>query len=242
MAGVVETVVSSPKADFDIEELVKNATWRELLVGLVESNELNPWDIDIVRMVESYVDVVKRMKVLDLFVPANIMLAASILVRMKSDSIEIFSREEPQAEPEAEQAPGQRVLPGVEALTPRARQQPRKRITLAELMDALDDAMKLEQRREQRAVAEATPMQFYVNNYDIDERIELVYELVKSKIDAYKTTTFASLAEGFNSSESMLLDLFVPLLFLAHKARISMRQDSFFDEIFIVLGDAHAAE
>ena len=239
MAGVVETVVSSPKADFDLEGLVKNATWRELLVSLVESNELNPWDVDIVRIVESYVGVVKRMKVLDLFVPANIMLAASILVRMKSDSIEIFRQEEPQ-EPDEPQLPNQRVLPGVEALTPRARQQPHKRITLAELMDALEDAMKLEQRREQRAVEDTAPVQFYVNNYDIDEKIERVYKLVERSIDSYKTTTFASLAENFDSSESMLLDLFVPLLFLAHKARISMRQDSFFDEIFIVLGDAHA--
>ncbi len=240
MADAIERVVSAPASAFDLESFVRNATWRELLMELVDRNELDPWDIDISRIVESYIGVIKDMKVMDLFVPANIVLAASILLRMKSDNMGIFQTVEPVAEGEEPQA-GQRVLPNVEGLTPRARQQPGRRVTLAELMDALDDAMKTVERREDREVAQSTPVQFYVNDEDIDEKMERVYSMVKENVDRYRTTTFANMARVFGSFESMLLDLFVPLLFLAHKGRISMRQDGFFDEIFIVLGDNGAS-
>ncbi len=239
MADAIERVVSAPAKAFDLEDFVRNATWRELLAELVERNELDPWDIDIAKIVESYVSVIHSMKVMDLFAPANIVLAASILLRMKSDSISIFEVQEPADEPE-QLAAGQRVLPAVEGLTPRLRQQPRKRITLAELMDALDEAMKMVQHREEREVAQSIPVQFYVKNEDIDEKMERVYALVKENVDGYRTTTFASLAKLFGSSDSILLDLFVPLLFLAHKGRLSMKQDGFFDEIFVILGERDA--
>jgi chromatin segregation and condensation protein Rec8/ScpA/Scc1 (kleisin family) len=108
-------------------------------------------------------------------------------------------------------------------------------------MDALDDAMKMVQHREEREIAQSIPVQFYVNDDDIDEKMERVYSLVKKNADEYRTTTFANLARLFGSSESILLDLFVPLLFLAHKGRVSMKQDSFFDEIFVMLGERSAA-
>lgn len=240
MTDALESVVSAPAKAFDLEGFVRNATWRELLMELVDRNELDPWDIDIAKMVESYVAVIHNMKVMDLFVPANIVLAASILLRMKSESISIFEVHEPVDEAE-EPRMGQRVLPNVGGITPRARQQPGKHITLAELMDALDDAMKMVQHREEREIAQSIPVQFYVNDDDIDEKMERVYSLVKKNADEYRTTTFANLARLFGSSESILLDLFVPLLFLAHKGRVSMKQDSFFDEIFVMLGERSAA-
>ena len=79
--------IPQSKQQLNLQEFVKNATWRELLVELVDSNQLDPWNIDIVKVVDSYIAVVRKMQVMDLHIPANIVLAASILLRMKRETI-----------------------------------------------------------------------------------------------------------------------------------------------------------
>lgn len=217
----------------NLVEFVKNATWRELLIELIDTNKLDPWNIDIVKVVDGYVTVVKKMKVLDLHIPANIILAASILLRMKSDSLVIFKVEAEQImeEPDAIQ----RVMPEIPQLVPRLRLQPHKRITLIELMHALDSAMRIKDDRQKTIQQATTPPEFHIPKDDSDERIESAYKLVESNVDNTGLITFARLANKFNHSESILLNLFVPLLYLVHKNRIVMMQEKFFDEIFIKL-------
>ena len=227
-SGVYE--VEEVAKPFDLEDFVKNATWRDLLLNLVESNKLNPWDVDISRIVKEYLKVIKSMQVLDLFVPANIMLAASILLKLKSDTISFDDRIEEIQENDDAQI---RIMPDVPQLTLRSRQQPNKKITLEELMDALEEAMKIEKKRDIEFKNDSIPIQFRINKEDIDEKMENIYMLVKKASDSYGTATFASLAGNFVHAESILLDLFVPLLFLSHNSRIALMQDSFFKEIFI---------
>jgi segregation and condensation protein A len=218
--------------DLDLHEFVQNATWRELLTELVSTSRLDPWDIDLVKVVDSYLGAIKRMKVLDLRIPANMVLAASILLRMKSDTISIFEiqQEEPQV---LEADMQQRVRPEVEALVPRSRMQPRRRITLTELLGALDDAIKLEDRRRIHFEKVSTPVSLFIKSDDIDEKKESVFKIIKGTLDKTGLTTFALLTRNFTNLENVLIDLFVPLLFLAHENRITMVQENFFGEIFI---------
>ncbi|MCW6159626.1 MAG: segregation/condensation protein A [Candidatus Micrarchaeales archaeon] len=228
----VITIPASSSSQLRLEEFVKNVTWRELLYELVETNKLDPWDIDIVRVVDGYVSLVKQMKVMDLHLPANIILAAAILLRLKSDTLKIF--ELPKEEvPEELITTGPRILPDVPPLSPRLRLQPNRKITLAELMQALDEAMKLKEKKETYAEAIPEPMQFVIEKVDIDTKVENILALVKANVDKTGLTTFANLANTFNNSESILLELFIPLLFLAHKERVALAQEKFFDEIFV---------
>jgi chromatin segregation and condensation protein Rec8/ScpA/Scc1 (kleisin family) len=172
------------------------------------------------------------MKVLDLHVPANIILAASILLRMKSETFKVFDIPEP-VEDTAELPGEPRIIPDVQPLVPRLRLQPNRHVTLYELMSALDEVMKMKEKRELFIQASSTPMQFYINEEDIDQKIEIIYNLVQARADKTGMTTFAYLSSNFDHSEKILLDLFVPLLFLAHKQRIIIMQEKFFDEILI---------
>ncbi len=220
----------------NLRDFVGNATWRELLVELVASNKLDPWNIDIVKIVDSYVEVIKKMKVHDLHVPANIILAAAILLRMKSETLKVFEIEEPQME--TDDLPGAvRVLPEVQPLVPRLRMQPNKRVTLYELMGALDEIMKMKEKRELLVQGTGPPIQFFINKDDIDQKIELIFNMVQDHADKTGMTTFAYLTDKLDNPqqhpEKILLDLFIPLLFLAHKQRIIIMQEKFFDEILI---------
>ena len=231
-----EIAVQSQERQLDnIEEFVKNATWRELLLELVDSNQLDPWNIDIVKLVDGYVGIIKKLKVLDLRAPANIILAAAILVRLKSDTLKMAAFEEEMQPAEEMAATGPRIYPEVPVLTPRLRMQPNRKITLTELMEALSDAMKMKEKREYLAEMEPPPLELVLSKEDIDQKIENVYRLVENYADRDGLTTFAFLANKYNNTEGILLDLFIPLLFLAHRERIIMAQEKFFDEIFIKL-------
>lgn len=231
-----EVEVSIYKDRFDLEELVKNTMWKELLIELVEGNKLDPWDVDIAVIADKYVQAIRKMKVLDLHVPANIIFAASVLLRMKSELLPIFDevQEEPEAEEYSEVQMGI-ARPEVPGMIFKFRVQPKKRITLEELMDALEDAMKFQEKREERAQFEVPQMQLKIPTEDIDRRMEKVLGLIGDNADSYGLTTFAALSAGYAKSESVLIGLFVPILFLADSDRIAIRQDSFFEEIFIKL-------
>jgi chromatin segregation and condensation protein Rec8/ScpA/Scc1 (kleisin family) len=221
---------------FDLQKLVSEATWRELLISLVESNQIDPWDIDIAKLVEGYMSVVKSIKLMDLRMPANFALAASILLKMKSDRFQIFSvEEEPEPEPEA----GQRRLPvDVPGLVSRARMQPQRKVTLDELMGALDEAMKIEKRSTRER---EPPAQFHLElpKEDIDQKMERTFDLVSKNADKEGIVLFGSLARLYGSTQEMLFDFFIPVLFLVSKGRLGILQEEFFGDIFIkVLGGA----
>jgi segregation and condensation protein A len=227
--------VSTYSSDLNLQEFVKNATWRELLVELIDTNQLDPWNIDLIMVVDSYIDAVKKMRVMDLHIPANIILAASILLRMKSETINIIQLEENlDAEEPLQEG---RVTPEVTPLIPRLRLQPKRKITLNELMDALGDAIKINEKREIIIRRKSEPVNLVIEKDDIDEKIAATLKLVKENIDREGMTTFGQLSSGFNSVENLLLRLFVPLLFLAHKGEVVLMQEEFFNEIIVKLND-----
>lgn len=226
--------VSAYRQEIDLEDLVRNATWRELLAELVESNKLDPWDIDLVKIVDSYIAIVKEMRVLDLHIPANIILAASILLRMKSETMGIFAEQEMQVEEPGPQQ--ERVTPEIPALVPRLRMQPSRKISLRELMEALEEAIKISEKREVIERERLEPLaNIVISKEDIDQKINIALGLIKRSVDREGITTFARIADRFSTTEGMLLDLFVPLLFLANMNRIALMQEEFFKELFIRL-------
>lgn len=226
------TTAEQRSEEFDLEDLVKNATWRELLVELVEKERVDPWAIDLARIVDSYIAVVKQMRVLDLHVPANIILAASILLRMKSESLSIF--EPPQEE--GEESPSEaRVIPEVPALVPRSRLQPGRKVTLQELMDALNEAMKITEKRAFVATARSAPLTMPIIKDDIDEKISATYMLIRSNADKEGMVSFSYISRNFESTTKVVTDLFVPMLFLAHRSKVAIMQDDFFDDILLKL-------
>lgn len=226
----VTTVVDATPA-FDIERFVGEATWKDILIELVKHSELNPWDIDIIDIVGKYVEVVKGLKVMDLRVPANIILAASILLRLKSDMLELG--EDAVEEMGPEDAAG-RPYVSVDPLSVRLRLPPRRRVTLPELISALDEAMKLKEFKEARLASAGTEFPLTLNRVDVEADIEALFVLLTQHVDTSRMLTFSSLY-SLSQKPDALLDVFIPLLFLANKNRIALLQEEFFGEIVIVL-------
>ncbi len=214
-----------------MESFVKNATWRDILLNLVETNKLNVWDIDISKIVESYLNFIKQLKILDLYIPANIILAASILLRLKSKTISFENDYNQEIEQDNNQT-NERIIPEVDAIYPRLRLQPNKKISLDELLEALNDAMRIEKQHKENNEKPVQQLNLKID-IEIDKKIDKVYNLISIHTDSQKMTTFEILKTNFN--ENILLNLFIPLLFLMHKNKIILIQDIFFGEILIKL-------
>lgn len=217
------------KKDFDIEQLIRSATWKDLLINLVETNKLDPWNIDISKIVEDYILVIKEMKLMDLSIPANIVFAASFLLKLKSDSIPIFEEDEEIID---DINTIERIIPDIPELVPRVRQPPHRKITLNELMNALDDVLKIENKREKYFSELKKVLPIIIDPNDMDEKMENAYKMIIDNSDNYGMVMFDSLIKDMNS-DLILLDLFVPLLFLDYNGKISLIQEIFFGDIII---------
>lgn len=227
----VEQMLPGMQKKLDIVSLVNYDTWKDLLIGLVEKEKLDPWNIDIVEVVDSYIAVVKELKTMDLRVPANIILAASILLRLKSELLPI-RYEEPLVD-EGMVVEG-RIPPLVEELSLRLRPPIKRKLSLTELIEALDEAMKIKETRATRQTEKPFEFPVTFNKINIEEDMNTLYDEIKRHADKEKMTTFSYLL-GATEKEDVLLQLFIPLLFLANKGKISLIQEKFFEDIIIRL-------
>ncbi|MHB1830522.1 MAG: segregation/condensation protein A [Candidatus Micrarchaeaceae archaeon] len=217
----------------DVINLVNtDATWRDLIIELVDKNKLDPWNIDIIEIVDKYVDTVKKLRVLDFRVPANIILAAAILLRLKSNYL-IFKDYEDTGEMAAE-ADVQDYNITTDPLNFRLRLPPKRKISLTELISALDEAMTMKETRLLPQKNEPLPTQIKLANFDIEAETDNIYRIIKGNVDKSKMMTFSCLS-NVSSINDVILGIFIPLLYLAHKGKVSLIQEKFFSEIIIAL-------
>jgi len=182
---------------------------------------------------------VKKMKRLNLHISANVILAASILLRFKSDTIRFH--EEKEEEPPAMFIPDvpyqEPVIPYLEAT---ARVTKRK-VTLNELISAVEDVMSKEKRKAQRrrqklnVIIPEPLMEMATSEEDFAKKLKEVYAHVKHKADKENMALFSNLVE--HKTVENVIGTLVPLLHLANNQRISMWQEEVFGEIFVLLGN-----
>ena len=80
--------------DTNLVTLIDVPEWKTILLDLVSSEKMDPWNIDIVDLSEKYLKKINSMEQTDLRVPANAILASAILLRAKSKLLKIPSLEE----------------------------------------------------------------------------------------------------------------------------------------------------
>ncbi|MDE1768236.1 MAG: segregation/condensation protein A [Candidatus Micrarchaeota archaeon] len=217
----------------DVLSLVNSeATWRDLIIDLVAREKLDPWNIDVIEIVDKYVDTVKKLKVVDLRVPANIILAAAILIRLKSTYLSM-----PEYEDAGEAAVDPDVIRpniAVDPLNLRLRIPPKRKISLNELIAALDEAITIKDTRTTILPRIPVSMPISIENFDIEAETEKLYDVIGRNVDRSNMMTFTHLS-SISENSDILLGLFIPLLFLAHKEKISLIQEKFFSEIIIAM-------
>ncbi len=217
----------------NLETLVAQPTWKEMLLDLVVKEHLDPWNIDLCEIADKFLERIKGAQTLDLHVPANLILAASILLRFKSDAIKL---EEEEQVVEAETYIGEDRPPlEIPMLSLRTRIPPKRKVTLDELMFALEEVFEQQKKREDflnRPVIEPE-MVLQLPEFNLEKEMAEMYERIKASADAKGLVTFSQLTNG--KERKQVIYALLPLLFLAQNGKVNIFQEKFFDEIFVQL-------
>ena len=59
--------------------------WQEIIYDLINTEQLDPWNINIVILTEKFFEKIEKYEELDFFVSSKVLLAASLLLRIKSE-------------------------------------------------------------------------------------------------------------------------------------------------------------
>lgn len=76
---------------YHLESMVSKPTWKDILLELMASNSIDPWDIDLISLSDAFIRKVREMEKMDFVIEANIILAASILLKYKSNYLKMLS-------------------------------------------------------------------------------------------------------------------------------------------------------
>ena len=222
--------------------------WQTIIYELINSEQLDPWDIDIITLTNKYFEKILALEQdPDFYSSSKVILAAALLLKIKSEfllerhirSIDeiLFGKKEEPLKPLERIEIDESDLPLLIPKTPLPRL---KKVTLAQLMEALNKAITTESRRIKREVqikrarklSEISIPKF--RTIDLKDRIREFYARILTllKQQTKKNITFADLTK--NQKEQKLAS-FLPLLHLSNTKKLWLETENHLDDILIYL-------
>jgi len=223
-------------SQINIEKIVEKPTWKQILLELIEQNKIDPWDVDIILIADSFMKRVREMKQLDLTIQANVILAAAILLKYKSEYLRYLTMEEQTLITDYST---EMPLPGeveeIPQLTLVSRIPPKRQITLDELVEEMERVMKYdsEERRKIPRGGITETMDFMIAEWDVEKKINDVLERIRANTDETGWSLFSSLIKGVDNLE--IVRTLVSVLHLTQNGTIDIKQERIFGEILIHL-------
>lgn len=232
---------------FDMLLNEEEVSWRTIIVDLVKTEQMDPWNIDVTLLTQKYIQVIKEMAEHDLKVSGKIVLAAAVLLKIKSShlldkDISRFddmlntdeSLEELEDELFEEVEGGLRRVREKYSLIPRNPQPRNRKVSVLDLVNALQRAM----ASKKRGLAKIKPVKYKMpdRHVDIMEVIRDVYHKVTYYSDKDKTKKIAfSRLLPPKAGRTDKVYTFLPLLHLENQHKIEMEQEKAFAEIHVGL-------
>tara|TARA_Y100000034_G_C6866335_1_gene394896 strand:- start:185 stop:1276 length:1092 start_codon:yes stop_codon:yes gene_type:complete len=230
--------------------------WQAIIYDLIHTEQLDPWDIDIVRLTEKYFEKIMEMEETDemsFYDSSKVLLAASLLLRIKSEfllnkhlrSIDeiLFGRKEGDKKVFERIEVNEDELPILIPRTPLPRA---RRVTLQELMTALNKAIGTESRRIKREVAVKRAQKLSEVDFpkfrkvDLKDRIKQFYARVLTSIKRKggkpdKHLNKACYSELVGKEKEERLACFLPVLHLSNIKKLWLEQEGHLEEIWVYL-------
>ena len=223
----------------------------EILVGMAERGEIDPWNIDILEVTDRFLSELERLRQLDLRISGRTLFYAATLLRLKSEYLEEPEEEEPafpeddglpaddedefSFDPSGYYSPVERLEKEIQRRLDR-RAFRKRPVTLYELIKLLKTAEKEERRRHRAKImtpevlVTADDVISTAHSEDYRESSTRVWNDCETLLSKQEDLTLQDLAEDL---EWKVADVYIPLLFLNLEGKISLSQDALFSEIFI---------
>jgi len=205
--------------------IVKGSDWHDIITQIIVEENMDPWDIDIKKLADTFVVYLQKMKDFDFRVPARFILIAAILLRMKCELM--MEEEEKEKEIKESEIPALDISK-VPQLEPPILRMPTRKVSLSELVSALNKAIDFKDRKENREIRMKKAVETLIEPPDdIEARIIKILNDIKVR----ETITFSELVP--EKTRRKMVSVFLPLLHLFNRESIDMKQEELFKEIFI---------
>ena len=235
-----------------------DVTWQSILVDLVRDEGMDPWDIDIGKLTERYWEVVSAFPKFDVKISGKVLLAAALLLRLKTTCLLEKDISELDALIASTQVPDELddfydqleeqfisgavpVGTSVPELIPKTPQPRKRKVSLDDLMSAFRKALEVRERRVLRQKEVPKVMNLPVKARDITLIIKSLYKQILVFIKREKRPlTFVELIPSEAKNDK--ITTFIPLLHLATPphGKIDLRQKKPFGKIEILVLDKKA--
>ena len=223
-----------------IFDLVLNdsLTWEYLVLDIVKEEGINPWDVDVSVLTSKYIHKIKDIEDLDFRLSGKVVLVAAILLRLKSSNFVFVEKEEKAQKPVG-------LLDEIEITESDLEHNiplPKKRkVTLEELMSALEKALVVEDRKKKRVEKRKeleVKREFEVNfkSFNLTEKVGSLFEGIKGFVKKKGFVLFKTLIKNKETDKQEIIWTFLPLMHLANKHEVLLEQERpFKDDIKIKL-------
>lgn len=224
---------------------VEKLSWQQIIYDLIKSEQLDPWDIDIGLLSRKFLERVMQLEEANFFISSQVLLAASLLLRLKSEILldqyipgldaVLFGRKEEGKKYTQERIELDEEVPGLVLRTPLPRF---RKVTLEELMSALGHAIKTENRRIRKVVVARqqeleTALSLPRHRINIKDKIREIHsKLKKIFLNREERLAFSEIA---GKSDEERIATFIPLLHLDNQHKVWLEQEGHLKEIWIVL-------
>ncbi len=221
----------------------EEVTWKTLLYDLVNSEQMNPWDIDLSLLTQKYLQAVRKMQEHDLKISGKILLAAAFLLRIKSTHLvendlsnldRLFQQDMEDSEEFFDLQEGPQRIKTQFPLIPKHPQPRNRKVSIHDLIQALQQAM----ASKRRLLALQKPVSFPLptRKFDVMNLIRDLYLKIKyyAEKDQQQPITFSKLLPP-RAGKREKVYTFIPLLHLENEEKVETSQEKPFEEIQVKL-------
>ncbi len=224
--------------------------WQEIIYDLINTEQLNPWDINITILTDRFLEKIQKLEETDFFISSKVLLAAALLLRIKSEILlnkyiksidEILFGKKEQKKYSLERIELEEEIP---ELIPRSPMPRFRKVTLKELIESLNKAITTENRRIKKEIINRNALRessFSIpkSKISIKNRIREIYQNLFEHFKENKDKKKISFTEFMGEDKEKKIISFAPLLHLEDQKKIWMVQEGHFEEIHIWLKEVY---
>jgi segregation and condensation protein A len=251
--AIIDTF-TNPKQE-QIHDILFNREigWQEIIYDLINTEQLDPWDINIIILTERYLDKIRELEEADFFISGKVLLAASLLLRIKSEILlnkyiksvdEILFADKNNGQLRTGLETGQVFeifeKDEIPELIPKSPMPRFRRVTLQEIMDSLNKAIATENRRIKRKISEKdrfrqTSFSIPKRKFSIKDKIKEIYGKLLENLKEEEKRKKISFTEFVGTDKEERIISFSSLLHLDYQKKVWLEQEKHFEEFYIWL-------
>jgi segregation and condensation protein A len=217
--------------------------WQEIIYDLINTEQLDPWDIDISVLANKYLEKIKELEEANFILSSKVLLVASLMLKLKSDLLlNKYIKDLDDVLFDRKSLPIQEKIvfddfdeSDIPELLPRSPLPRYKKISLQELISALEKAVKTEKRREVKKIAEIEQedrIKYLMpkKTISLTDRIKNIHQRI---LEIFKNNECISFSEFAPGKRQDKINAFIPLLHLDNHNKLWLHQPAHFEEIWI---------